>query len=68
MKIKIFAANGRFTAVATKKGGFHYLPFFGKSDFSLQKKKVTLKFGSPSLKIGRSTAVLIFSGWPLKSG
>ena len=31
-------------------------------------KKLFLKFGSPNFKIGRSTAVLIFGGWPLKNG
>ena len=29
------------------------------------KLKLHLKFGNPSFKIGRSTAVLIFSGWPI---
>ena len=27
------------------------------------KKKLHLKFGNPSFRIGSSTAVLIFSGW-----
>ncbi len=59
----------------------HFIyPFFGPSLFKRKgqiykivicrfyEKKLHKKFYNQSFKIGRSTAVLIFSVWPLKSG
>ncbi len=56
-------------ALTAENSDFRYLLFFGdvkeKFFFSLLKINAQPKISNPSFKIGCSTVVLIFGGWPL---